>query len=126
MIININPDKQKANSLRNMARITLERLNKTDIEEYPSNTLMDYYDILHKLMEAFAIERGIKIKGDGAHIELINYVAKFFKLNEDDRQFLQQIRDYRNRIFYEGFIVNKNYISLNRKRIINMINKFLI
>lgn len=125
MIINVNPDKQKANSLRNMAKITFERLNKTNMEEYPSNTLMDYYDILHKLMEAFTVEKGIKIKGDGAHIELINYISKMFKLSENDRQFLQQIRDYRNRIFYEGFVVNKSYISSNRKRIIDIINRFL-
>lgn len=71
MITKIRPDKQKAESLRKMAEITLERLKKTDMEEYPSNTLLDYYDIIHKLMEAIALKEGTKIKGEGAHQELI-------------------------------------------------------
>ncbi len=49
MIVKITPDKQKSDSLAKMAEITLERLNKTNFEEYPSNTLVDYYDIIHML-----------------------------------------------------------------------------
>lgn len=43
MIIRIRPDRQKSESLKKMAEITLQRLNKTDMEEYPSNTLLDHY-----------------------------------------------------------------------------------
>lgn len=89
MIIKINPDKQKSESLKKTAKITLERLNNTDMEKYPSNTLLDYYDIIHKLMEAIAIKNGIKIKGEGAHQELIEYISKEYKINEQKRQFLQ-------------------------------------
>lgn len=46
MITRVKPDSQKAESLKKMAEITLERLNKTDMEKYPSNTLEDYYDII--------------------------------------------------------------------------------
>jgi len=123
MITEVNPDKQKSASLRKMAEITLERLDKTNIEEYPSNTLLDYYDVVHKLMEAFTLEKGIKIKGEGAHQELIDYVAKQNNFDEQTRQFLQQMRDYRNRISYEGFMINKNYIMLNKERIQTVINK---
>ena len=51
MIIKITPDIQKSKALIEMARITLQRLNTTDIYKYPSNTLTDYYDIIHKLIE---------------------------------------------------------------------------
>jgi hypothetical protein len=64
MITPITPDKQKSESLRKMAEITLERLEKTNIEEYPSNTLLDYYDAIHNLMEAITAKNGIKIKGE--------------------------------------------------------------
>jgi hypothetical protein len=37
------------------------------------------------------------------------------------RSFLQQMRDYRNRISYEGFIINKNYVNLNKEFIIRII-----
>jgi len=117
VIKKVKPDKKKAESLIKMARITLERLNKTDMEKYPSNTLLDYYDVVHELMEALTIKEGIKIKGEGAHQELIDYVAGQNKISEQMRQFLQLMRDYRNRISYEGFMVHKNYIRLNKELI---------
>ncbi len=117
MIIKITPDIQKSKALIEMARITLQRLNTTDIYKYPSNTLTDYYDIIHKLMESLALSKGIKIKGEGAHQELIDYVCKVHNLGESVRILLQEIRDYRNRTSYEGFMVNENYIKQNISRI---------
>jgi hypothetical protein len=76
MITKIKPDKQKSESLVKMAKITLERLNNTDMNKYPSNTLLDYYDVIHKLIEALTLREGIKVKGEGAHQELIEYIAK--------------------------------------------------
>ena len=125
MITKIKPDKQKSESLKKMAQITLERLNKTNIEEYPSNTLVDFYDIIHKLIEAFTLREGIKIKGEGAHQELIDYIARQNKINEQTRQFLQQMREHRNRISYEGFMIHKNYVDLNKGRIQKII-KYLL
>ena len=123
MITKIRPDKQKSNSLRKMAEITLERLENTDREKYPTNTLTDYYDVIHKLMEAFSLVNGIKIKGEGAHEELIDYTAKQYNFDEQTKQFLQQMRNYRNRISYEGFMIHKNYINLNHEIIRKIIKK---
>jgi hypothetical protein len=92
MMIKIKQDNQKSNALISMAKITLERLNKTDIYLYPSNTLTDYYDIIHKLMDSLGITNGIKFKGEGAHQELIDYICKTYKLGESNRIFLQQMR----------------------------------
>ena len=117
MIARVTADKHKSESLKKMANITLERLDKTDAEEYPSNTLLDYYDIIHSLLEALTLREGIKIKGEGAHQELIDYAAKQKDITEHMRQFLQEMRDYRNRISYEGFMIHKNYILLNRELI---------
>src|SRR3989338_2211822 len=123
MITKVRPDKQKAESLRKVAEITLERLNSTDMERYPSNTLLDYYDAVHKLIEALTLKEGIKVKGEGAHQELIDYAAKQRKIDEQMRQFLQQMRDYRNRISYEGFMIHKNYIDLNKGLIRRIIKR---
>ena len=125
MITKIKPDKQKSESLKKMAKITLDRLNQTDIQKYPTNTLLDYYDIIHKLMEAITLKEGAKIKGEGAHQELIEYIAKNNKINEQTRQLLQQMRDYRNRISYEGFMIQSNYINLNKTSINNLIKNLL-
>ena len=117
MITRVKPDREKSESLKKMAEITLERLDKTEMDKYPSNTLLDYYDAIHKLLEALTLKEGIKIKGEGAHQELIKYISQKQYIDEQTRQFLQQMRDYRNRISYEGFIIHKNYINLNKEKI---------
>ena len=117
MIIKTNQDKEKAKALLGMAEITLKRLQETEIEKYPSNSLTDYYDILHKLMDAISALDGIKIKGEGAHFELINYVCKTYNLTESTNKFFQDMREYRNRISYEGFTIKENYITQNKNKI---------
>ncbi len=125
MIVNVRPDRQKSQALRTMAEITLERLKKTDMQMYPSNTLVDYYDAIHKLLEALALNEGVKVKGEGAHAELIDYISGKHSLGLKARLFLQQMRDYRNRIAYEGFRISKNYIVLNSVEINGLIDRLL-
>ncbi|MBS3109886.1 hypothetical protein J4227_05140 [Candidatus Woesearchaeota archaeon] len=125
MIVKVRTDRQKALALKKMAEITLERLEETDTERYPANTLTDYYDVLHKLMEAVALLHGVKTRGEGAHQELIDHLAKREKLGEATRLLLRQMRDYRNRISYEGFNISKNYIILNDAKINEVIRRFL-
>ena len=57
--------------------------------------------------------------------EIIDWICKELKLTEQTNNFLQQMRDYRNRIAYEGFTVHKNYIQLNSKEIIQLIESFI-
>jgi len=124
MIIKIQVDEEKARALIKMAKISLDRLKEINLEKYPSNTLIDYYDIFHKLLEAVSLKHGFKIKGEFAHKELINFVSKEFNFEEEIRLFLQKMRLLRNRISYEGFLVNKNFIILNKsliKRILNIL-----
>lgn len=123
MIIHVQKDKQKAQSLKSIANITLERLESIDILKYPSNSLEDYYNIIHRLMEAITSLKGIKIKGEGAHQELIDYISKEYSFDESIRLFLQQIRDYRNRISYEGLNIKENYILQNKKKIETIIKR---
>ncbi|MFH1650118.1 MAG: hypothetical protein ABIA93_06215 [Candidatus Woesearchaeota archaeon] len=117
MRIKVRPDPQKALALRKMAEVTLERLQETNREKYPTNTLTDYYDSMHKLMEALTALEGVKVKGDGAHQELIEYISMKYGFDEQTRVFMQQMRDYWNRTSYEGFIIHKNYFILNQARI---------
>jgi uncharacterized protein (UPF0332 family) len=125
MMLIIQPDREKAKALVEMARVTLERLSELSPEKYPSNTLTDYYDSIHKLMDALSLTAGIKFTGEGAHKELIEYIAKKFSLEERLRGFLQQMREYRNRIAYEGFVVKENFIQLNRDLIGAIIDRLI-
>ena len=121
----ITPDKLRANSLKQMAKQSLERLNSFDKQKYPSNTLTDYYDIIHQLMEAISLSFGIKFYGDSAHKNLIDWTSKELKFNFEQISFLQSLREYRNRISYEGFFVNPDFIKRNDSKI-NLIISILI
>jgi len=121
MIIKISPDYQKSKALIEMAKVTLERLSKTEIYNYPTNTLTDYYDVIHKMMESLALANGVKIKGEGAHQEIIDYICKTHEFSESIRIFLQEMRDYRNRTSYEGFMVSREYIKSNLDKIKSII-----
>lgn len=118
-------DKQKAKSLVNMAEITLERLKETNFEKYPTNILTDYYDIIRKLMEALISLNGVRLDGEGKHQKIIDYICNEYKLGESIRLFIQELRYYRNRISYEGFMVKYEYIKTNKEKIEKIINSLL-
>jgi hypothetical protein len=106
-----------AKSLMVMAAVTLERLESTIIEEYPSNSLHDYYGILHKLMEAIASVEGCRFSGEGSHSELIDHICRTYHVKEQERLFLQRLHDYRNRIEYGGFAVRQEYLVSRRSKL---------
>lgn len=121
-------DKQKAISLKKMAETTLKRIKDTDIDKYASNALKDYYDALHELMDAIAALDGMKFSGEGAHEKLINNIASLYNLPEKDRIFLQELRNLRNRITYEGLFIEPDYVRKNAARIeslMQMLNKVI-
>lgn len=113
----IKQDKEKAKALMKMADKIEERIQKTDVEEFPSQVLLDYYDILHNLMEGISSTHGLKSEGRGAHKKLIDWVTSEYDLSESERRFLDQVRQYRNRITYEGFTLNPGYLKRNKERL---------
>ena len=121
----VMPDISKAKSLLTMAKITLARLKETDKNKYPANTLTDYYDVLHKIMEAITSAEGTKFRGEGAHQELIDHICSTYKQGELIRIFLQELREYRNRIAYEGFTVTNDYIKTNSEKIETIISTLI-
>lgn len=118
-------DKQKALALRKMADVTLQRIKDTDVDKYASPILKDYYDVLHELMEAITSLDGIKMSGEGAHEKLINYIVTSHGLEEMDRIFLQELRNFRNMIAYEGFFIEPDYLKRNQGKIDDIIKKLI-
>ena len=110
-------DPAQARALREMARQVRERLDETLQEQYPSQRLLDQYHALRMLMEALAAEQGEDFRGDGAHARLIDWATEEVELSRADQEFLQSLRQYRNRVQYEGFQVDTDWLSRNRDRI---------
>jgi len=119
----ISIDKKRAFSLQLMSKTTLERLNSFDKLKYPSNTLDDYYNILHNLMEAISLLDGIKFSGDSAHKELIEWITIKMNFPLPKKIFLQNIRNLRNKISYEGFFIKTDFIKNNDKNIMMIIKE---
>ena len=121
MIIKVRQDKQKSESLRKMAEITLERLNNTDMGKYPSNTLLDYYDAVHKLMEALALREhqnntnGIIIN----YLHLAEYYSSMGKMevaigySEQAGELSQKIQNYRDYLESLEFLGNFKTFSIS-------------
>ena len=102
------PDKQRADALVKMAEISLKRLRETNLEKYPSNSVVDLYDIIHKYADAIFARRGIKFRGDGAHHEIIEELATLQILTDTQLTLIKQMRTIRNRIQYEGYFVDED------------------
>ena len=97
-----------------------------DIMKYPSNSLDDYYDIIHQLSESICCINGLKFSGDGAHAELLNFIfSNKFGFGESEKLFIQELRVLRNRISYEGFFIQEEYLARNKTKIENIIDKLI-
>ncbi len=119
----VKPDKQKALALQIIAKNTLKRLSETNTTTYPTNTLIDYYECIRKLIEAICCLEGVKFDGEEAHKLSINHIHKIKLISESERIFLQDLRNYRNRVNYEGLFINIEFIQENEERIKEIINK---
>jgi hypothetical protein len=82
-----------------------------------------YYDALRTYAEAYAVERGIRFRGDGAHHELIEYLKETRAITEDERIFLQELRETRNKNTYEGKEVPEEYFERKQFEIERLIKK---
>lgn len=122
-IRNVTPDEEKAKSLRKMAENTLGRIRETDAEKYPTQILKDYYDVIHYYLEALCTADGKKIDGRGAHAELISFAAEEYQLDPSEKEFLQNLRRHRNRISYEGFFVEPDFLERNKEKIEEIVEK---
>lgn len=119
---NISIDKNKAKALFKMADELHRRVQKIPFEEFPSPNLSDYYDIIHMLLDGLLTLKGIKFKGDGAHYELIQEAKEENIITESQAQFLQTIRNLRNKHKYEGYSISVDYANRNKKKIIKIVD----
>lgn len=119
----VAPDRAKARALSKMAHLTRDRLSEIPLEKYPSNTVVDLYDVIHKLIDAICLAQGIRFRGDGAHIELIEECQSLGVVTLAQYDLIKRMRTYRNRIQYEGFNISPEFVTRNEKRILSIIKK---
>jgi len=122
--IQVSPDVQKAKSIMKMAETTINMINALDEDKFPSNIIKEYYDVIRELSTALILLDGYKTFGEGSHKKLIEYInEKYKEFNSSDIFFLENLRVLRNRIAYDGFFVQKDYLVRNKPSIIKLVDK---
>jgi len=124
-LIEITPDTEKAKSMMNMANTRQEMISTIDSSKYPSLVVEGYYEVIKELMSSILLLDGYKTKGEGAHKVLIDYIGNTYKTEflQSEIYFLDELRKIRNKINYDGFFVNTDYLTRNKKKILGIISK---
>ena len=107
------PDKSRANYLIKEAEKTYSLLlRKIELLGISDETANDFikscYDTLMELIRAKMLFNGYNASGLGAHEAEVSYM-RTWGFNENDVQFLDQLRYFRNGMLYYGTILNKDY-----------------
>ena len=123
-LIKISPDKEKAKSMLKMVDTTTEMIKQIDIAKFSSNVTKEYYDLIRELISVVLLLDGYKTYGEGAHRKLIEYIQSNYKaLSEYELSLIDDLRITRNKISYDGFFVEKDYIERKIKDIREIIGK---
>lgn len=124
MTINkITPDKEKAKSLYKMALQTYSMIKTIEETKFTSNIVKEYYDIIRQFIDILLLLQGYKTFGEGAHEECISFAHKQSKLTTTEYVLANDLRKLRNKITYEGFFVNYDYLKRNKIAIDELVNK---
>jgi len=124
-IITITPDKNKALSILKMAELTIDMIKTIDVEKFATNITKEYYEVIRELISVIVLLDGFKIVGEKAHKAMIDYLEEGYKqFTKKEIMLINELRDLRNRIAYNGFFVKKEFIS-NKLQTINQIIKKL-
>jgi hypothetical protein len=117
-LIKVTPDREKAKSILKMADTTVEMIKIIDISKFSSNVTKEYYDVIRELISVVLLLDGYKTHGEGAHNRLIEYLkSRYDKFNEHEISLIDDLRVTRNRIAYDGFFVEKDYVERKAKDI---------
>ena len=107
------PNKSRAEFLikesGNNYNFLLELIDKIEIGNNNANTIVKIcYDILMELIRAKMLLNGFNASGLGAHEAEVSYL-RTLGFDENDVQFANQLRFFRNGMLYHGTILDKEY-----------------
>jgi hypothetical protein len=96
----------------------------TDTKEYVTLTTKDYYDIIKELMSAIMLLDGFKTHGEGAQKIIIEYImGQYSEFNTLEKVTINDLREKRNKIYYEGLLLPEDYLEKRRRELNSIINK---
>ncbi len=108
-----SPNKSRAEFLikeaENSYKYLLELINKIGVNNFNANDyIKKCYDILTELLRAKMLLDGYNASGFGAHEAEVSYLRNL-RFKEQEVQFADQLRFFRNGIIYYGTVIDKEY-----------------
>ena len=120
-LIKISSDKEKAKSIVQMTKLIEKRIIIQDKNKMSALILSDYYEIIKELITAILLLDGYKTL---SHKDLIDYInEKYQEFNSHEISLLDELRVLRNRIAYEGFLIEPSFLNRNESSFMEMIHK---
>jgi hypothetical protein len=106
-------DKSRANSLKKESKLSfdglVERIEVMGLNEKNANSILkDCYDIILEAIRSRMFLLGYSSTGNGAHEAEVSFSRKLLK-SENDVQFLNKLRYFRNGMIYYGVILDLEY-----------------
>ena len=117
----ITPNKERSKSLYEMALQTENMLSETR-SKYAAIILKEYYNLIRELITAVMYYDGFKVVGVGNHKKTILYLEKL-NFHKNEIIFVDQLRDIRNKIYYEGYNIDQEVLKRKKPQIKNIIEK---
>lgn len=110
-LIKIIPDRERAKSIIKMVTLIEERIKLQDRDKMSALIIADYYEIIKELITAVLLIDGYKTL---SHKDLIDYIkGRNYGFNDYDISILNDLRILRNRVVYEGFLIEPSYLNRN-------------
>lgn len=103
-------DKERINSIIKMSDIILKVTKQIKKDEETVSVIAgNYYEIIKELLTALLLKN--EMKSDN-HECLISFFKKHYKYDYETN-IIYELKNIRNRIYYEGAFVKKSYIDQN-------------
>lgn len=120
-LIKISPDKERAISIFKMTSLLEERIKSQNKSKMAVLIVSDYYEIIKELITAILLTEGYKTL---SHKDLIDYLKdKYSQFTANEISILDDLRILRNKITYEGFLIEVPYLNRNEHLFKDIINK---
>jgi len=118
-----SPDKSRADFLfkeLEKSRVFLKRLiNSLGINNESANSIIKLsYDIIMEILRAKMLVKGLNASGTGAHEAEVSFLREL-GFSENEVQFANQLRYFRNGIMYYGKIFDEEYA----RKVLNFLEK---
>lgn len=116
----VTPDKEQAKSILRVVNLIEERIKKEDKEKMASLIIADYYEIIKELITAILLVDGYKTL---SHKDLVEYAKKLKELNEYEINIIDSLRILRNKVSYQGFLIEPDYLKRNESNFNSIMEK---